>query len=355
MKKVLIILLVLVLVGAGAGGTIYFYLQNKNQIEANTSLQQQNAQIQAELNAIGQMTIVYEVNGDVESGKPILATDLKEVSVPTSTLGSRSIQDMNELVGKFYKINVSDGTILTKDLIMDQSSEGEEKYQLDIPVEYFPVRLLEGDYVDIRMLLPNGEIYVVMHHKRIQMVQEESKVLTFYVSEEEYWIWQSALIDYATYGNVGCTLYITKYLEPGKDTDTWSYYPVQEDVVSLIESNPNIDDMSRCVNANLRDHIDRVLFFASSSDNAFVSSAVKSIISQQATVVHEAYQEYIEKHTDEEGNYVPGNEGVAQGDASAGAVEGDASMSTDGTADFNQAVGDATEQLDQDLAGLGGF
>ena len=104
MKKVLIILLFLITLGGGIGGTVYFYNQNKNQIDANMTLQQQNASIQAQLDTIGSMTTVYQVVTEVKGGNEILESDLKPVSVPVSSTSTNSITDINQLVGKFYKV-----------------------------------------------------------------------------------------------------------------------------------------------------------------------------------------------------------------------------------------------------------
>lgn len=346
MKKVLIILLFLCTIGAGVFGTVYFYKQNQNQIEANLSLQQQNASIQAQLNTIGSMTVVYEVNGPVKSGSEILSSDLKEVSVPTSTLSTTSITDKSQLVGKYYKVNVGCGTILTSDLIMDEYNTSLERYQLDIPVSYFPVALIKGDYIDVRMTMPNGEVYVVMEHKKIQMIQEESKVITINASEEEYWVWQSALVDISTYGKNGVFMYVTKYLNPGTDTDIAAYYPIQNEMIELALINPNITDTSRIINETLRTHIDEVLFFSSTSDNGTITGAYKEIIEQHASVIHEGYTEYVEDHTDEEGN-------VIMDDGTIITPSGEIAGTT--TPDMGQQVGDAMESIDQSVNDLGGL
>lgn len=342
-------MLFLITLGGGIFGTVYFYKQNQKQIEQNVQLQQQANSIQMQLDTIGQMTVVYEVNSPVRSGSEILDSDLREVSIPVSALEATSITDKSQLVGKCYKIAINRGTILTQDLIMEEFNTSLERYQLDIPVSYFPVGLFQGDYIDIRMALPNGEIYIVMEHKKVQMLQEESKVLTVNVSEEESWVWQAALADIATYGQSGAVLYITKYLNPGLDTNVASYYPVQEEMSDLISINPNIEDASRLLNPNLRAHINEVLFYADASDNQRISSNFKSIMDQQGAVIHTAYVEFVEKFKDEEGNVNYKDAADSYGEE---AVLGG---STFMEGSFDEQVGEAMDSIEQSVSGLGGL
>ena len=336
MKKVLIILLFVIIIGAGGFGTFYFYRENKNAIMQNQTLSAQNSQIQSQLNAIGALTTVYEVNTRTYSGNPILETELVPVSVPVSTLSESSIEDINELIGHYYRVNVNPGTILSKDMLMDEYDGTKEKYPREITLTSVPVSTMVGDYVDLRIMLPNGEEYVIFSHKQIKRMYETT--LTFFMSEEENAILNSAIQDYGNYGTY-TLIYAMKYLEPGNDTDTVAFYPVQHEMENFLRFNPNIKDVSRCINEDLRDHIDEVLLVFTDSENQSVSASFIASLGQQYTSQLAAHQNWIEEHTDEEGNFHPEEDEYSSGYSSS-------------SVNMEQAVGEAMDNLESDLEDL---
>lgn len=289
MKKVLLIILFIGVFVGGLAGTLYFWGQNKNSLEQVAQLTQQNAAVQAQIDAIGEMTSVYEVSRNTYSGAEILESDLKEVSIPVSTLSDASITDMADLVGKYYRVDVAPGTILSKDMLMEE--EGViYKFPIDITLTSLPVSTTVGDYIDIRMILPNGEEYPVLTHKKIERLYETT--VTFYATEEENMIYLSMLQDMGQHSGT-CVFYATKFLEPGNNF-TIAYYPVAHEMENSILFNPNILDTTRCINSTLRDHIDEVLQRFSSSDNQQAASAWIQAVNAQLNGQITAQQAWID-------------------------------------------------------------
>lgn len=332
-KKILVAILFILVIGAGAFGTIHFYKANKNQIEQNQALAAQNARVQAELDAIGQLVTVYEVSSKMYSGKEIKETDLVPVSVPASTCSITSITDISKLVGRFYKVDVEPGTILSTDMLMEEKQETQKKYPRELTFTSLPVSTVVGDYIDIRVMLPNGEEYVVLSHEQIMRMYDQT--ITIYVSEEENAILNSVFADMGSY-NGFMLCYLTKYLEPGKDTDTIAFYPVTHEMETFLQFNPNITDTTRCINPTLRDHIDKVLLVFTDSENQSVAQGFISSLNQQYSSQLAAHQMWVDEHTDEDGNLV---------------VEGD-STGNGGSQSFDQSVSDAMNSLESDLGDL---
>ena len=333
MKKVIIIILFVLVLGAGIGGTVYFYVQNKNQITANEQLAQQSAQVQAQLNAIGQMVEVYEVNKKVYSGNEILDGDLIAVSVPASTLADSSVTDKSQLVGKHYRVNVQPGTILSLDMLMDEDNDTTAKFPYELTVTSLPVSTTVCDYIDIRMVLASGEEMVVLNHKKIERLYDTT--ITINVSEEENVLLISMFSDLGVYSN-GCLAYVTKYVEPG-NSDTIAFYPVQHDMENLVRFNPNIEDATRCINETLRDHVDEVLLLYTDSANQSATSGFLNIMKQQLSGQLAAHNNWVTEHTDENGNIISEN--------------GTTSSTSDGQS-FEQQVGEATDSLEQSVGDL---
>lgn len=294
MKKVLTIILFIAVLTGGIIGTVYFWNQNKNSLEQVAQLTQQNAAVQAQIDAIGEMTSVYEVSRNVYSGAEILESDLTEVSIPVSTLADSSITDMADLVGKYYRVNVAPGTILSKDMLMDE--EGEiYKFPIDMTLSSLPISTVVGDYLDIRMLLPNGEEYPVLTHKKVERLYETT--VTFYATEEENMIYLSMLQDIGQHSGT-CIFYATKFLEPGNNY-TIAYYPVAHEMENAVLFNPNILDTTRCINTNLRNHIDEVLQRFSNSDNQQAAQSWIQAVTAQLNGQIAAQQAWIESQKQE--------------------------------------------------------
>lgn len=307
MKKVLIIISYVILIGAGVFGSLFFYKKNKDQIEINEQLIVQNSQIQASLDAIGLMTTVYEVQTPQQSGREIKMEDLKAVSVPVSSLGETSITDPSVLVGAYYKVNTKPGTVLTMDLLMDENGE-RCIYTRDIVLSYAPVSTVPGDYVDIRVLLPSGEDFVALSHKKVRYLGDPGYLLTLELTEAELQIYNTVITDQATFQGYGLSVYATKYVEPGLDVSTVAYYPVTHDAENILKLNENIGDYTRCINPTLRDHIDEVLWFAALQSNQELATSIATFHTQTAGTITNAQSLWIQDHTTDDGRVLSDEE-----------------------------------------------
>lgn len=349
MKKVLIILLCLILAGAGGGGTYYFYRQNQNQIEQNAALTAQNLATQQRLNAIGEMTTVYQVSRQVYSGKPCDMGSIIEVSVPVSSLGTSTITDKSMLEGKCWKINIKPGTTLSTDLLMEDA-DVHEKLTRELTFTSVPVTTKVGDYVDLRIMMPNGEEYTILNHKRVERLFNTT--ITFFVSEEENMLINSAIADEAQYSG-SVMIYLTKYLEPGND-NTVAFYPVSHYVENFVKFNVNIKDTTRLINPTLRDHIDEVLVLYTDSDNSAASQAFISALNVQYASQLAMQNDWIQQNTDENGVFNAGDNVSQVGTKPSGGTTNNTGTTetVDDTGSFDQQVGDAMDSLEDSLEDL---
>ena len=366
LKKILVILLILAIAGAGVFGTLHFKGKLEESEMQNQILVQTNASIQASLDSIGQMTTVYQVKYNRQSGTPILASDLAAVSVPLSTLGVSSITDPSVFEGNFYKVDVNPGTTLTADMVMtEEETQNHMKMTREIQLESFPLGLVQGDWFDLRCMLPNGEDYVVLAHKRI--VYMYGNTITIQVSEEENQIINSLFMDLATYSGCGFFAYVTNYLEPGLDCSV-AYYPVQHEIENMLRFSPNYEDISRCINPTMRDHINEVLFIFN-EENSGIGSAFAAMMKQHFSASVAAHQNWVQDNTDQElGFQVPADRwddgtsginpqtGLTNDPTKNGSMgEGDHYAGTTGAGtndSFQGAVGDAMESLENNLGDL---
>lgn len=320
-KKILLAILFIVVAGAGAFGTYHFYNENKTTMTTLEQTKIERDNYSAQLAQIGTMTTTYAVAGDILSGAEITEADLIEVHVPETAIASNGYNLSNDpeakssLIGKKMRCNVAANTIITPDLLMTQEEEasGLMSYPIELTFNSLPVTLKIGDTIDLRFLLANGEEYVVLDHKIVKDVFNNT--IQIYVSEEENAIINSLYSDLGVYSGC-CTAYLFKYLEPG-NKQTLSFYPVVTEMEDFLLFNPNITDITRCVNTTLRDHINEQLLILSDSANSGTSSAALSVFSTALSGQNSMRQNWLQQQEEaaqQQTTATEGTEGTVEGE-----------------------------------------
>lgn len=288
LKNVVIVLAVLFAI-AGGIGTFYFYSKCNDALAEKKVYTQQNSQLQASLDAIGTMTEVLTVRKNVEAGDFIQEDDLVVQSIPQSSVTESFILSKTDVVGKLWKIDITPGTSITSDLILEEPIT-QTSYERDLSFAYLPLGLRVGDYVDIQITLPYGEEYSVISHKRVQQMVAETNTIKVILNAEEMALWTSAMKDYALYNTKGLQLYLVKYVEPGISTAAIPSYPVRKEMEEVVASNVNIKDVTRCVNSVLRDEIEIRLGKVTDND----ASALYTGTTVEASKIQQSSYDYVE-------------------------------------------------------------
>ena len=289
MKKFLIVLLVLFML-AGVGGTVYFYYQYNTVSSEKEMLTYEVAGLQSELDAIGPITNVWTVSVATEAGQEIREDQLVQQAVPASTITENHILDKQKLIGNYYKVNMQPGTSFTKDLLITEAWDT-ITYERDLTFAFLPLGLKVGDYVDIRIVLPFGQEFVVIQHERVQQLVETSNTIKLLLDEAQIALWTSAMKDKALYGDMGVSLYVTKYVEPGITDEAVAFYPVRKEMESTVTLNVNIPNKKQCINSVLRTNIDNMLASVEVEQGSKLTSGVTS----EASGVNMSKDSYVEE------------------------------------------------------------
>ncbi len=174
------------------------------------------------------------------------------------------------------KVNMNANTLITTDLI----SRGDSVVQDDVRrqeynVVVLPIDLATGDYIDIRLMLPNGQDFIVVSKKEVEIpfVGDTDSEDTIWVnlSEDEILHMSCAIIDAARVS--GAKLYATKYTEPGMQNAATPTYVVNSDTSALLQSDPNI------LNSAMQAIRDR---YNSGNSAAIRNDYINSVINSQA-------------------------------------------------------------------------
>ena len=140
------------------------------------------------------------------------------------------------------KVNLRKNTVLTTDLIAKSNEISTDTLRYtEYNIITMPTTLDIGDYIDIRLRLPNSQDLIVISKKQIQNLYNQT--IGINLTEEEILLLNSAIVE--AYIMSGSELYATIYVEPGLQNSAIYTYSPTEEVAVLINNNPNIVETAR--------------------------------------------------------------------------------------------------------------
>ena len=187
---------------------------------------------------------IYVLSKDVESGDKIYAEDFVEKTVKSDTDFSLYMTpfdfEYNEdgtPVEYIAKVDIPyDSMALTSMIVKSGEERRNDERIMEFNMIVLPTQLQNGDYIDIRLMLPTGEDYIVLSKKYVEQTTATS--IWMEMVEEEILTLNAAIVD--SYLTTGVKLYATIYTEPGMQEAAIPTYAVNDDILILMESNPNI-------------------------------------------------------------------------------------------------------------------
>ena len=254
-----------------------------------------------------QYDYVYRLKAgkSVKSGEEITAAMVEEVAIPVTTSSTDfirakrqdqngNVQDIAFVGGYKSKVDLKEGTILTKSMLneLEEDEISDSLRYVEYNMITIPTTLEEGEYVDIRLRLPNAQDLIVVSKKSIVSAFEQT--IGFNLTEEEIVLLNSAIVE--SYKMTSSELYLAGYVEPGMQEKSVYTHSPSEEVMALIQSDPNIVATAResiankYVNSgNIRNPINNAL-------NQYYDEAktnVESGMQQQITNAKQARENYL--------------------------------------------------------------
>ena len=195
-------------------------------------------------------------------------------------------------------VSMKKNTVLTRDTISkgnNTTSDDVRKQEYNVIV--LPTQIQTGDYVDIRLSMPNGQDYIVVSKKSVELpvidgVDSESTIW-LNLSEDEILSMNSAIVDAAKIQ--GTKLYATTYTEPGIQNAATPTYTTSKEVLKQIADDPNIvekakNELANRYNQSMRETIDNAI--QSDADKNEGSLATK--IQESITKTQEERKKYLD-------------------------------------------------------------
>lgn len=215
--------------------------------------------INSEMEALKSLQKTYLVaSSDLTSGQEVKLTDnFTSTTVQTTVDPSKVISDIDfqftdkngEQVTKYnddgsektkkviMKIDVPAGTIVTKDMIVEYDEQTTDTDRVrEFNMVSLPSQLKNGDYIDIRISLPNGQDYIVLSKKKV--LGTNATGIWLQLNELELELMNSAIVE--SYMMTGSKLYALEYVEPGMQKSSIPTYVASIETMALMAKNPNI-------------------------------------------------------------------------------------------------------------------
>lgn len=184
----------------------------------------------------------YVLKSDIKSGTNITMDDLIQVSVPKDVIPTDYIT-INDITDKtIAKLDLTQGLVLSRAMIQESDQKvtsdlREQQYNMLVLPQYLEV----DDYIDIRLMLPNGQDFIVVSKKRIKEISEDTIWIDMY--EQETLAMSNAIVE--AYIMNGSKLYATTYVEAGNQQGAVITYRPSAKVIDLINKDSNITAEAR--------------------------------------------------------------------------------------------------------------
>ena len=208
----------------GCIGIVFFFLQAteyKKQIKEAES----------------KTTVAYVLNKNIKSGMSITMDDLDMVSASKDVIPTDAILEGDITEKTIAKINLTQGIVLSKNMVHEADAKvtadlREQQYNMIVLPQYLEV----DNYIDIRLMLPNGQDYIVVSKKRVKEITEDTIWIDLY--EQETLVMSNAIVE--AYKMKGSKLYASIYVEPGTQANATPTYVPSAEVINLMNSDSNI-------------------------------------------------------------------------------------------------------------------
>ena len=157
----------------------------------------------------------YVFSGDLPVDHVVTTNDLKVVGVKEMSAPQDSYDDSSAdlIVGRKLKIPAFDKTIITENMFYkEEDNVSKDLRKKEFNMINLPSDLVEGDFIDIRILFPTGEDFLVVVGKEVKQMgtNAESNSIFLELTEEELVKLSGAIIE--SYISNSVNLYAVKYV-----------------------------------------------------------------------------------------------------------------------------------------------
>jgi len=257
---------------------------------------QQISQYEQELQS-NQQTVYVAVE-EIPKGSPVSANNIMQQTIYTGLEQSYYMQA--ESIGSLAIADIKANEPIMANMVSPiEFTDDLRNYE--VTVAHLATTQQENDFVDVRVMFPNGDDYVILGKKRIQDMHLTTNVFSTLLNEDEILRMSSAIVD--AYTTTGARIYTTKYLEPNVQVAAIPNYPVKVNIIDLINQDPNILEVAEeTLNHQARVDLDQRLGALSEEQLTAIAAGMNLADTAQNSVIREgaALDENIESENYED-------------------------------------------------------
>lgn len=227
-KKHLIISLVVFVVLLIVG--IIFHVRSIKKVREECDKVNQELQMRVTMSTRN----AYKALANIEKGQ-IITEDLVTLDPNTLDDDSPDLMFLPEDFGKEAMVDIPAGSVVNRTMITDPLDKNWQETELNCI--WLSTNLKQYDYVDIRILYPDGTDYVVASKKCIKKIRLSNNNSFFWFTEDEILNVDAAIVDANLHG---ARIYTTRYVKPEIEEASKITYQPSASVIDLMNSSPNV-------------------------------------------------------------------------------------------------------------------
>ena len=156
-------------------------------------------------------------------------------------------KEMLEEMPLIAKVDMYANTVITPDLVAEGQLTRDDIRKQEYNIITLPTQIQTGDYVDIRLRLPDGQDLIVVSHKEVEIPTIENvdstNCIWLNLSEDEILTLSCAIVE--SYEMSGAMLYATRYVDPGLQDAAEPTYVPNTETMALVNNDPNIVEQAK--------------------------------------------------------------------------------------------------------------
>lgn len=252
----------------------------------------------------------YIVTQEVKSGTEIQASQVRGVEIKSNITSevlysSKTRDNKADTAGSLFptglkaKVDLHPGTVVTSDLTYEDQVLAADVRKQEYNIITLPSQLENGEYIDVRLTLPNGQDYIVVSHKQVTIptingVDSES-CIWIELNEAEILLMSNAIVE--AYRMNGSKLYATRYVEPGMQTAASITYLPSDEVLRLMQRDSNIvQEAKNAIFERTRTDEKKIIRdpINSAKNNEEAEEKLKDSVTSEVQGLREERQKYLE-------------------------------------------------------------
>ncbi len=266
--------------------------------------------LQAEIDANKQL--VYVSSRAISKGETVDDTNLMQQMIYTGLPADYYITD--EDLGGTLITDIQPNAPIMKGMVKPIEIT-QDMREYEVLVAHLMTTQKEDDVVDVRILFPNGEDYLLLSKKPVHDLSMSASLFTTYLNEEEILRMGSAIVDaYTSYwgpadkagsGDEGdgysgyARIYTVRYVEENIQDEALPYYPVKAETLDLINSDPNI--LTKAENTlHLQARMDLEVRMQDATNKGGILDGFNNMDSAADAAIQDRLQTEADEATDEE-------------------------------------------------------